>query len=59
MTNALTNQWRVFKACLTQTEQRFTRKIGPLDIIYNLEAVATHLKIFMGLALDHFQKFGC
>ena len=33
MTSALTNQRRVFKACLTQTEQvsdDFTRKIGPL-----------------------------
>ena len=34
MTSALTNQRRVFKACLTQTEQisdDVTRKIGPLD----------------------------
>ena len=27
------------------------------NLIYNLEAVATHLKIFMGLALVHFQKY--
>ena len=34
MTSALTNQQRVFKACLTQTERDsddITRKIGPLD----------------------------
>ena len=34
MTNALTNQRRVFKACLTQTERvsdDVSRKIGPLD----------------------------
>ena len=34
MTSALTNQLRVFKAYLTQTERVFddvTRKIGPLD----------------------------
>ena len=35
MTSALTNQRRVFKACLTQTGTSFfddvTRKIGPLD----------------------------
>ena len=34
MTSALTNQQRVFKACLTQTERvsdDVTRKIGPLD----------------------------
>ena len=27
------------------------------DIIYNLEAVAALLKIFIGLALVHFQKY--
>ena len=34
VTSALINQRRVFKACLTQTEQvsdDFTFKIGPLD----------------------------
>ena len=37
MTSALTNQRRVFKACLTQTEQvsyDVTRKIGPLNFMY-------------------------
>ena len=37
MTSALTNQRRVFKACLTQTERvsdNVTGKIGPLDFIY-------------------------
>ena len=36
MNSALTNQRRVFKLCLTQTEQvsdDITRKIGPLDFI--------------------------
>jgi hypothetical protein len=34
VTSALTNQRRIFKACLTQTERvsdDVTRKIGPLD----------------------------
>ena len=34
MTSTLTNQGRVFKACLTQTERvsdDITSKIGPLD----------------------------
>ena len=36
MTSTLTNQRRVFKACLAQTERvsdDVTRKIGPLDFI--------------------------
>ena len=36
VTSTLTNQRRVFKACLTKTEQvsdDVTRKIGPLDFI--------------------------
>ena len=36
MTSTLTNQQRVFKACLTQTEQLsddVTRKISPFDKI--------------------------
>ena len=39
MTSALTNQRRVFKACLTQTERvsdEVTRMIGPLDFHCNL-----------------------
>ena len=38
MTSALTNQRRVFKLCLTQTERvsdDVTRKIGPLDFNCN------------------------
>ena len=40
VTSTLTNQRRVFKACLTQTERvsdDVTRKIGPMDFINKLE----------------------
>ena len=47
MTIALTNQRRVFKACLTQTDfsDDVTRKIGPLDFInwFHLTYLARNL----------------
>jgi hypothetical protein len=46
VTSALTNQRRVFKACLTQMERvsdDVTRKISPLDFTYLNEDT---LKIF-------------
>ena len=63
MTRALTNQRRVFKACLTQTEQvsdDVTLKIGPLDFITrSLYICYPIFKVHFFVFMEVFLKIFC